>query len=208
MKLALLLFSLTAITLHVHAQYVYPLKADSVNITNSCDSAELIIQNHTRGVPGGFLYNTGNGRTIFQPALQKLNDSIYLVGPDSLRVTPPGMAAALEGYSADFVYGNGNVGIPSKGSDSIYIDPNLAGKHVQVYVEGPYGNEFLQDSATWALLGAHLQVPYFRFNTSIGQLTFCNFQGITGFVDNKLVIQILAGPQGYGALLDNGTVSH
>jgi len=38
-------------------QYVYTIKADSVKITN-CDSAELIIENHTQGVPG-FLYNTG-----------------------------------------------------------------------------------------------------------------------------------------------------
>jgi hypothetical protein len=38
------------------AQVVYTIKADSVKITN-CDSAELIIENHTQGVPG-FLYNT------------------------------------------------------------------------------------------------------------------------------------------------------
>lgn len=29
------------------AQYVYTIKADSVKITNSCDTAELIIENHT-----------------------------------------------------------------------------------------------------------------------------------------------------------------
>lgn len=76
-------------TVHAHAQYVYTIKADSVKITNTCDSAELIIQNHTQGVRGGFLYNTGNGRTIFRKALQKINDSTYLVGADSLKVLAP-----------------------------------------------------------------------------------------------------------------------
>ena len=66
------------------SQYVYTIKADSVKITN-CDSAELIIENHTQGVPG-FLYNTGNGRTIFKRALTKISDSIYLIGSDTLKL--------------------------------------------------------------------------------------------------------------------------
>ncbi|MBO9204504.1 MULTISPECIES: hypothetical protein [Niastella] len=35
--------------------YVYTIKADSVKITNTCDTAELIIENHTQNVPG-FLF--------------------------------------------------------------------------------------------------------------------------------------------------------
>jgi hypothetical protein len=66
------------------AQYTYTIKADSVKITN-CDSAELIIENHTQGVPG-FLYNTGRGRTIFKRALTQLNDSVYLIGADTLKL--------------------------------------------------------------------------------------------------------------------------
>lgn len=65
------------------AQDVYIIKADSVKITN-CDSAELIIENHTQGVPG-FLYNTGNGRTIFKRGAQKLTDSTYLIGGDTIK---------------------------------------------------------------------------------------------------------------------------
>jgi len=68
------------------AQYVYTIKADSVLIT-SCDSAELIIENHTQAVPG-FLFNTGRGRTVFKRAVQKLNDSLYLIGADTLKVLP------------------------------------------------------------------------------------------------------------------------
>ena len=66
------------------SQYVYTIKADSVKITN-CDSAELIIENHTQGVPG-FLYNKGNGRTEFHRVLIALNDSLYLFGPDTLNI--------------------------------------------------------------------------------------------------------------------------
>jgi hypothetical protein len=65
------------------AQYVYTIKADSVKITN-CDSSELIVENHTQNVPG-FLFNTGNGRTIFKRGLQRLNDSLYLIGADTLK---------------------------------------------------------------------------------------------------------------------------
>jgi len=46
----------------IFAQYVYTIKADSVKITNSCDTAELIIENHTQDVCG-FLFNKGKGRT-------------------------------------------------------------------------------------------------------------------------------------------------
>ncbi len=68
----------------VDAQQVYTIKADSTKLTG-CDSTnELIIENHTRDVKG-FLYNTGNGRTIFKKGLLKVSDSLYLIGGDSLK---------------------------------------------------------------------------------------------------------------------------
>src|ERR1700744_5584246 len=78
-------------------KYVYTIKADSVKITN-CDSAELIIENHTQGVPG-FLYNTGNGRTIFKRVLQSVNDSQYILGTDTLNIPRPVPPAAYDGLS-------------------------------------------------------------------------------------------------------------
>jgi hypothetical protein len=69
----------------VHAQYVYTIKADSVKITNSCDTAELIIENHTQTVPG-FLYNKGRGRTEFRRGLLRSNDSVYVIGGDTLQM--------------------------------------------------------------------------------------------------------------------------
>ena len=81
----IILAALLITTCCVHAQYVYTIKADSVKITN-CDSAELIIENHTQGIPG-FLFNTGNGRTVFKRAWQTLNDSQYLIGVDTFNLS-------------------------------------------------------------------------------------------------------------------------
>jgi hypothetical protein len=80
----LILFLLILGGAGLNAQSVYSIQADSVKIWN-CDSAELILENHTQNIPG-FLYNTGNGRTIFRRGVQKLNDSLYLIGADTLKV--------------------------------------------------------------------------------------------------------------------------
>ena len=81
----MLLLMLCCIGKTLTAQYVYTIKADSVKITNSCDTAELIIENHTQTVPG-FLYNKGRGRTEFRRGLVTVNDSIYLIGDDTLKM--------------------------------------------------------------------------------------------------------------------------
>ena len=66
------------------AQFVYKIKADSVKITNDSCSAELILENSTKHVLG-FLYNKGNGRTEFRRGVIKLNDSVYLIGADTIK---------------------------------------------------------------------------------------------------------------------------
>ncbi|HEY4147828.1 MAG TPA: hypothetical protein VGM41_02810 [Chitinophagaceae bacterium] len=68
----------------LYSQSVYTLKADTVLITN-CDSAELILQNHTQGV-NGFLYNKGTGHTEFRHGLVSLNDTVYVIGSDTLHL--------------------------------------------------------------------------------------------------------------------------
>ncbi|AEV99270.1 hypothetical protein A4D02_32230 [Niastella koreensis] len=92
MKRILLLLVLVCLEKGLHAQtprtpYIYTIKADSVKITNTCDTAELIIENHTQSVPG-FLFNKGRGRTEFRRGLLKLTDSVYVVGGDTLRMNP------------------------------------------------------------------------------------------------------------------------
>ena len=85
MKKVLFLITLLCIEKALQAQtrpYIYTIKADSVLITNSCDTAELIIENHTQNVRG-FLYNKGRGRTEFRRA-SLLNDSSLVLGGDTL----------------------------------------------------------------------------------------------------------------------------
>src|SRR5688572_32821946 len=82
MKRILFILALLCLEKTLHAQYVYTIKADSVKITNSCDTAELIIENHTQTVHG-FLFNKGRGRTEFRRA-EKLNDSTIVIGGDTL----------------------------------------------------------------------------------------------------------------------------
>src|SRR5687768_18411015 len=85
MRKVLLLTLLFFAEKSLQAQYVYTIKADSVKITNTCDTAELIIENHTQNVPG-FLFNKGRGRTEFRRVLQKLSDTLITIGIDSLKL--------------------------------------------------------------------------------------------------------------------------
>ncbi|WP_205511905.1 hypothetical protein [Longitalea arenae] len=85
MRRIVLIIFLVGVAQSLCAQYVYTIKADSVKITNTCDTAELIIENHSQDVPG-FLFNKGRGRTEFRRGLQKSNDSIYVIGGDTLRM--------------------------------------------------------------------------------------------------------------------------
>ncbi|MBC9913364.1 hypothetical protein [Chitinophaga varians] len=48
-----------------HAQQIYQIRADSVRIYNTCDTAELILENRTQDTLG-FLFNKGKGRTEFR----------------------------------------------------------------------------------------------------------------------------------------------
>jgi hypothetical protein len=65
MKTYLLTIGLLVFNLLAYSQNIYQIRADSVRIYNDCDTAELIIENHTQMVPG-YLYNKGRGRTEFR----------------------------------------------------------------------------------------------------------------------------------------------
>jgi hypothetical protein len=79
----LCLVALLCLAQSLCAQRTYTITTDSVKLTSS-DSSELIIENHTQNVKG-FLFNTGNGRTIFRKGIIKVNDSLYLIGGDTLK---------------------------------------------------------------------------------------------------------------------------
>lgn len=87
MKHILIFFLFLVFSVTLSAQQVYTITADSTKLTG-CDSNELIIENHTQGVPG-FLYNTGKGRTAFKRPLTKINDTFYLIGVDTLKLRNP-----------------------------------------------------------------------------------------------------------------------
>ncbi|HTD92826.1 MAG TPA: hypothetical protein VK644_03400, partial [Chitinophagaceae bacterium] len=83
MKRIFLVTAMVILCLHGISQTKLQVIQDSVRVLNS----ELILRNGTRSVPG-FLFNKGNGVTEFRQALTKINDSIYLVGIDTLKMSP------------------------------------------------------------------------------------------------------------------------
>ncbi|MFT3935470.1 MAG: hypothetical protein QM726_17720 [Chitinophagaceae bacterium] len=109
MKPVLLLVVFMCTLQILSAQKVYNIKADSVKITNSCDTAELIIENHTQHVPG-FLFNKGKGRTEFRRPVTKLNDSMYLVGIDTIKI------CCCANQNAWLLNGNSNGGLKTLGT--------------------------------------------------------------------------------------------
>ena len=87
MKSLFILFTLLALGTCVGAQQTaepFTITADTVTLT-SCDSSELIIRNHTQNIPG-FLFNIGNGLTIFKHAVQPIGSGSFLIGADTLNV--------------------------------------------------------------------------------------------------------------------------
>ncbi|MGN7721563.1 tail fiber domain-containing protein [Chitinophaga sp. 22620] len=87
-----------------YSQHVYQIRADSVRIYNVCDTAELIIENRTRGV-AGYLYNKGNGRTEFRRIRLETvgNNQIAITGQDTLNLS------SLSGIGGvDTIYRNGD----------------------------------------------------------------------------------------------------
>ncbi|MEP6750756.1 MAG: tail fiber domain-containing protein [Bacteroidota bacterium] len=81
--LLLLNFSFTVVVIFAQ-QKIYQIKADSIRIFSNCDTAELILENRTRSVLNGVLTNKGNGVTEFKQVMIKLNDSLYIIGGDTL----------------------------------------------------------------------------------------------------------------------------
>ncbi|WP_217603529.1 hypothetical protein [Chitinophaga sp. GbtcB8] len=80
------------------AQHIYQIRADTVRIYNTCDTAELVLENHTQDTLG-FLYNKGKGRTEFRKLqLEKIgNNKLAITGQDTLDV-------AFGGASSDNLY--------------------------------------------------------------------------------------------------------
>jgi carbonic anhydrase/acetyltransferase-like protein (isoleucine patch superfamily) len=102
-KTCLLFLGMLCLHQRMYAQYVYTITADSVKLT-SCDSSELIIMNHTQNVPG-FLFNTGNGRTIFQRGAQSLGGGVYLIGADTIKTSSNAWVQGGNSFSTTGILG-------------------------------------------------------------------------------------------------------
>lgn len=97
--LGIFTFALLSATAQIQTQVI----GDSVFMHSNTGKSELILQNSTDTV-NGFLFNNGAGRTAFKRALVKINDSLYLIGADTLHIhnTDAGMTNgwSLTGNSA------------------------------------------------------------------------------------------------------------
>ncbi|WP_207513817.1 hypothetical protein [Longitalea luteola] len=146
MKRILFVFALLYLekTLRAQTPYIYTIKADSVKITNTCDTAELIIENHTQEVPG-FLFNKGRGRTEFRRGLLKISDGVYVVGADTLKLNPwlqggnrfgtTGVLGTMDNNNIDFYTnstfrsrftntGNLHIGVVADNGDKLQMSHN------------------------------------------------------------------------------------
>jgi hypothetical protein len=103
MKAFIYAITLLLFTQICSAQRVYQIRADSVRIYNTCDTAELIIENRTKDTLG-FLYNKGNGRTEFRKLrLKAVNgNSIAIAGQDTL------LMSNVIKVAVDTLYQSGN----------------------------------------------------------------------------------------------------
>jgi len=118
--------------------HVYQINADTVRIYNSCDTAELVLENHTQDTLG-FLYNKGKGRTEFR-RLQLASvgtGKLAILGQDTVdldlgnnyirnqlptsqtanfNINGDGRAAR---FNATYGYGLGNYSYQSTGTDRV-----------------------------------------------------------------------------------------
>lgn len=206
MRILLTLFCLVLFSA-IQAQNVYVINADSVKITN-CDSAELIIENHTQGIPG-FLFNTGNGRTQFRRALLPLGDTAYLVGADTLHVAKPYWALNGTGI---YNLNTGNVGIHRQNPvvtldlpGPVNIDDSSA---YRINYHPILSVSSLQPGAYWNAPGdmtyANLYVGDSAGNANTGTYTTCagNFAGASCSGQYTSHFGYMAG---YGSIGDDNT---
>lgn len=84
MKALLCAVALLFLTSISFAQNVYQIRADTVRIYNTCDTAELVLENRTKDTLG-FLFNKGKGRTEFRRLhLQQIGTKLAITGQDTL----------------------------------------------------------------------------------------------------------------------------
>ncbi|HEY8916283.1 MAG TPA: hypothetical protein VIM87_07580 [Chitinophaga sp.] len=85
----LLLSLLTATTSAQVRKQVVRIKADSVKLSNPQGTNELILENRTRSVNGGYLYNKQQGITEFRKMkLEQVGSKLAIIGQDTVDLPP------------------------------------------------------------------------------------------------------------------------
>lgn len=135
MKNYILLFLLFCISKFSFSQYVYTIRADSVKITNNCDIAELIIENHTKNISGFFL-NKGSGRTEFLKGLiSTLDETLYAIWLDTLN-----LAKGLNALYASILPSDTSYPATSVSSDAMRIYPAFESRNLGGLLKTPTVN--------------------------------------------------------------------
>lgn len=124
----------------VSAQVQTHVIGDSVHLRSNTGTAELILENSTKDV-NGFLYNKGNGRTEFRNGLIKVNDSIYVIGADTLNLAVGGavnsaVQSLTDGSTISWDVTNGiNGSVTLSGTDrTLSISNPVAGQVYRVKI--------------------------------------------------------------------------
>ncbi|MBO9151157.1 hypothetical protein ACFOTA_02990 [Chitinophaga sp. GCM10012297] len=180
---------------NAYSQHVYQIRADSVRIYNVCDTAELIIENRTRGV-SGYLFNKGNGRTEFRPIrLETVGSSqIAITGQDTLDI------ASLSGLSGgiDSIYRSGDSLIYVKNGVAYGVSAPGSGGGANIYTaDGTLtGNRVLLGSGR----------AYSLTLDSLNQFRAKgNLVSVVGGQNNTQASLLLQGGQSNWDLLSSGT---
>lgn len=159
------------------AQQIYQIRADSVRIYNTCDTAELILENRTQGVYG-YLFNKGRGRTEFRKIrLEKIGTSqIAITGQDTLDLsaafikngtsTQAGSnfsisgSGTASGYTATQTVSNGGLGLGMNEGTDAASNTRWVIRRVNTEATGNVGNDFSIDrySNTGSALGSAFSI--------------------------------------------------
>jgi hypothetical protein len=160
MRKLILSLLICLISSQLFAQYTYQIQADSVRIYNTCDTAELIIENRTQDTLG-FLFNKGMGRTEFRKLrLQTVgNNSIAITGQDTL------MLGTIIKTAVDTIYTAGDMLYYRKTNGSVVsvkLDLSAWGDGRYDLLSTNYVK--LASSRTWAEWPAEKVIGYHAYN--------------------------------------------
>jgi hypothetical protein len=138
----------------LHAQNVLSLTSDTVRISGSTDSGELVLRNHTRNIPG-VLYNKGNGITEFRLLrFIRVGDSTLLIlGTDTVTVGP-GTGAAGSVY-----YGDPDINLSATVTDTSHMRLNWWKTDNDLYQSARIG--IIGDSQGWGGFASAYQFSIF-----------------------------------------------